>query len=215
VRTITFSAKGENHMHRTLSIFFVVLLATGVSWVTPTAEARMSLNGDYASTSSRSCTVQTTGPFLPDPTSGAPTVISGFVFRQNVADSSTMTFSVNGTGSITGVSRTMNITSTAPGSSIYSVSQFSTPFTYVVNPDDSVDISFGVSTFTTINGSGTGNTGTVSPRLARVKIANGGNTLVSGQGTGIGQEIVTITPPVGPTITQWRLCTRSSTFARE
>lgn len=203
-------------MHRTSSAFFVALFATAVGWVTPTAEARMNLNGDYASTSSRSCTVQTTPPgFVPDPTSGAPTVITGFVFRQNAADSSTFTFNVNGTGSITGVSRTMNISATAPVSSIYSVSQFSTPFTYVVNPDDTVDLSFGVTTFTTVNGSGTGNTGTVSPRLARLKLGSGGNTLVSGQGTGIGQEVVTITTPANVTFTQWRLCTRSSTLVRE
>jgi hypothetical protein len=201
-----------------LSAFFIVLFATAVGWVTPPAEARMNLNGDYAATSSRSCTVQTTGPFAPDPASGAPTVITGSVFRQNSADSLSFTFNANGTGSITGgVARTMNISATAPGGTIYSVSvnQFPTPFTYVINPDDTVDLSLGVTTSTTVSGSGTGNTVTVSPRLVRLKLGSGGNTLVSGQGTGIEQEAITVTTPANVTFTWWRICTRSTTLVRE
>jgi hypothetical protein len=200
-------------MRERLLAVFVVLLV-GTVGVVAAAEARRNLNGDYAVTSARSCSV-TNSPnqFTADAASGALTVIpAGGVFRQNVADTGIITFNLNGTGTNVGVSRIMNIS--AAGGSIFSVSRFSVPFTYTIDDDNTVDISFDEGTFTTVNGNGKGNTGRVGPRSARLRIGKGGNVLVSAGGEGIQPETVEIDVLNDGTITQYRLCTRSSTMVR-
>ena len=206
-------------MQRTVSAFLMVLFMNAVGWVTPTVEARMNLNGTYATTSARSCTVATT-PFTNDP-SGVPTVIptSGVLSRQSSVDSGTVTFKADGTGTSTGRSTTMNISSTS--GSILGISEFEVPFTYIVNPDNTVGISFDEVTFTVFLGNGAGLMGTASPRSALFQIGNGANVLVSAPQTSIAQETLyfsSAVPPFTPLpltpFTQYRICTRSSTFVK-
>ena len=193
-------------MQRKLSALFVVLFLNAVGGGVPPVEARTNLNGPYAFTTFRSCTVANS-PFIND-ASGAPTVVpAGGVFRQNTVDSGIQTFNEDGTGTITGRSTTMNVT--AGGGSILNISEFSLPFTYTVNADDTVDISLGQATFAIVLGNGTGNTGTASPRSARVQIGNGANTLVTAPRIEIEQETVNINVLIDGTFTQYRLCVRS------
>jgi len=197
-------------MQRLLSALAVMLVVTAIGAVA--VEARANLNGAYAFTTAQSCTVAN-DPFGTD-ASGAPTVIpAGGVFRQVTVNTGIDTFNVNGTGTSIGQAHTMNITNTAAGASIFSISDFSNPFTYTVNDDNTVDVSFGVATFTTVAGGGTGNTGTVTGTSRQFRIGNGGNTLV-GQGGDIQQETLTLNILNDGTITQYRICTRSSTLVR-
>lgn len=191
-----------------------LVAALTVAGAAPTVEARMTLNGEYAFTTARSCTVAIS-PFDID-ASGNPTRIpeTGVAFRQDAVDSGIITFNVDGTGTSVGRSKTMNISNTTVGASIVGISEFSGPITYTVNADNTVDVSFGVVTFTTILGGGIRNTGTVSPRTARLQIGNGGNAIVSAPATTIEQETLVITPPFGPTFMQYRLCTRSGLEVR-
>jgi len=99
--------------------------------------------------------------------------------------------------------------------SILSISETEVPFTYIINPDDTVDISFGEATVTVLLGAGTGLTVTVSPLSALFQIGNGANVLVSAPQTSIAQETLQFFNPDGtPAFTQNRICTRSSTFVR-
>src|SRR5215470_6032992 len=139
-------------MRRILSILLVVVLVGAVGSAT-LVHARTKLHGSYAVTSTRSCTVTNNSPtpisFGTD-ASGAPSIIPpGGVFRQESADASIETFNGDGTGITVGRSKTINISATAVGASIVSLSEFSIPFTYVVNDDDTVDINFGTGTSTT------------------------------------------------------------------
>src|SRR5262249_17844908 len=170
----------EGEMQRALSALtvFVLLCVSAVGGVVPTVEARVILNGSYAFTTFRSCTVLNGTQFLLD-SSGAPTIIpaGAGVFRQNAVDSGVITFNVDGTGTSVGRSKTMNISalpsSTTPSGSIMSISEFKVPFTYAIDADNTVDISFGVVHFDVVDGGGTGNSGTVSARNAQVQIGNG------------------------------------------
>lgn len=169
-------------------------------------------------TTARSCTITnnspTPTPFGIDP-SGAPTLIpAGGVFRQQSADASIETFNGDGTGITVGRSKSMNISDTGVGASILSITEFSIPFTYVVNDDDTVDISFGVGTATTLLGSGAGNVITISPRSGRSQIAAGGKIILSAPASTIEQETLVFQVPNDGSFTQTRLCTRSSTAAR-
>src|SRR5262249_54010503 len=194
--------------------FFLVMLFLSVVGIASTVEAR-DLEGRFAFTQARTCT-QTAGntPFVAD-ASGAPTIIpAAGVFRQAADDTGILTFNEDGTGTNTGRSRTMNITDMTVGDSILSISDFSTPFTFKVNNDNTVDISFGVTTFSTVLGGGTGNTGTVTGRLAQIQLGKDGNTFVGVNRNAITQETV-VTKVVGDgTRTQFRICTRSTTGVR-
>jgi hypothetical protein len=198
-------------MRRTLSALFVALFINAVGGFVPMAEARMNLTGTYAFTTSRSCTVAN-NPFTLDG-SGEPTVIpTGPTFRQNSADSGTTTYHADGTGVATGRSATMNISNTAIGTSILSISEFSFPFTYTITAGYTLETQLGQVTFATILGSGTGNTGTVSPSSRRSHIGNGGNTIVSAPRTEIEQETLVFNSGA---FTQYRICTRSTTSVRQ
>jgi hypothetical protein len=112
-------------MRRILSVLFVVLLASAISGVTSSVEARTKLHGAYAFTTARSCTVTNSSPtgtpFGIDPT-GMPTLIpTAGVFRQEAADSGVETFNEDGTGISIGRSKTMN-TSNTTGSMASAVS---------------------------------------------------------------------------------------------
>jgi len=204
-------------MRRILSILLVVLLV-GTVGSAPSVQARTKLHGSYAVTSARSCTVTNNSPtpisFGID-ASGTPSLIpAGGVFRQEATDAAIETFNGDGTGITVGRSKTINITATAVGSSIISLSDFSIPFTYVVNDDDTVDINFGTGTATTLLGSGAGNVVTVGPRSARVQIAAGGKILLTAPAEAIEQERLHFQVPNDGTFEQTRLCTRSSTAAK-
>jgi hypothetical protein len=205
--------KKEGPMHRKPSTLIVLFLTTAAAGVAPTVEARTNLNGAYAFTTARTCTVSN-NPFTTDP-SGAPTIIppGSQVFRQAAVDSGTVTFNPDGTGSSTSRSTTMNITAT--GGSILSISENSSTFTYTIDEDDTVHLSVGVVTFTTVLGAGFRNSGTVSPRSAVLQIGDGGKTLVSAPRELIEQETQQINIFNDGTITQYRLCTRSTTEARK
>src|SRR5262249_2405844 len=190
--------------------------------IAPTADAR-DLEGSFAFTSARTCTVASK-PFTND-ASGVPTIIPnvspappGFFFRQEATDTGITTFNENGHGKNTVRSRTMNITNTTPGdgNSILSITDSSDTFTFTVNEDNTVDLNIGQVTFSTVLGGGTGNTGTVTPRLSRIQLSKDGNTFVTVNRRAIEQETVIINVPGTPptTITQFRLCNRSTTGER-
>lgn len=141
-------------------MLFIALFGTSV--LLSATEARKHLTGTYNFVGVRSCTLSST-PFNNDP-SGAPTLISGTVTRQTAVDTGTFLFKPDGTGTQSGRSSTMDISTTTVGDSIYSISEFSAPFTFVVNPNNTLDIQFSEGTFSVVLGGGTGNTGTTSPR---------------------------------------------------
>jgi len=205
-------------MQRRLLTLIVVLLVVTVGGVAPMVDARVILNGSYAFTTARTCTVAS-NPFTND-ASGKPTIITTtptltFLFRQEAVDSGIITFNADGTGASTSRSSTMNITATT--GSILSVSENSNTFTYTVNADGTVDLDVGVVSFTTVLGGGTNNSGTASAREAQLQIGNGGNSLVSAPRNDIEQEtvIINLAPPNGSgSITQYRICNRSSKLVR-
>jgi len=205
-------------MRRIVSIIFVLLVVTAILGVQSSVVARTKLHGAYAVTSARTCTVTNNSPtptsFGIDP-SGAPTLIpAGGVFRQESSDNSIETFNGDGTGTTVGRSKTMNISNFNVGFSTISRTEFTIPFTYVVNDDDTVDIRFGVGTATTILGAGAGNIITVGPRSARAQIAAGGKIIVSAPATTIEQETLFFQVPNDGSSNRTRLCTRSSTAAK-
>ena len=169
-------------------------------------EGRKHLTGTFDFAGVRSCTIAST-PFNND-ASGVPTVISGAVFRQSAVDAGTFAFNEDGTGTQTGRSTTMDITNTTVGAAIFNISEFSVPFTYVLNADHTLDIKFGEGTFSIILGDGTGNTGTTGPRSERDVLVNP-NAFEAGPSTVIEQETVNVNVPGGGSFTQYRLCTRS------
>ncbi len=200
-------------MRRILAALVALVIST-VFGVVPTVEARTNLNGDYAFTTNRSCTT-TNGPdFATDP-SGAPTIIvDGGFFRQIATESGTTTYNPDGTGVSTGRSVTMNISAGA-GASILSLSEFSVPFTYTIENNDQLVTALGTSTFVTILGAGTGNTGTVSPGTRHAQIGNGGNTIVTGPAVDFQHDTLTFTGGPSAGLVQHRLCTRSTTSVKK
>jgi hypothetical protein len=198
-------------MRRFLPALIAMLVVTAVSGFVPIAEGRDHLNGDYAFTTFRACTVAN-NPFIIDP-SGASTIIpAGPIVRQNTVDSGIITFNPDGTGVSVGRSETMNISAT--GGSILGINEFTTPFTYTIDGDDTIIFHFDTATFASILGSGAGNTGTLEPRTGRAQIGKGANTIVSGPAAQIEQEVVHINMVNDGTIIQYRLCVRSSLNAR-
>ena len=194
-------------MKRTRLTLFLVLFVNAVGSVPPTVEARTHLRGPYAFVAFRSCTVSST-PFSNDP-SGAPTVISSAgVSHLNAVDAGTITFNADGTGTQTGRSTTLDITTTAVGASILGISEFSVPFTFVVNDDSTVDIKFDEGTLTNVLGTAAGAPGTTGPRSDRFTIVNA-DTLLSAPKTDIEQETLHINVPHDGSVTQYRLCVRS------
>ena len=194
-------------MRRILAALFMVLLVS--AGFLATAEARTKFSGIYAFAGDRSCTVASS-PFNAD-ASGAPTIIPGPVFRQSAVDTGTFTFNEAGTGVQTGRSTVMDITNTTVGASIYEISEFSVPFTYVLNRDNSLDINFGEGTFTIVLGAGTGETGTTGPRSERDQLGEDDILFVAGPSTDIEQQTVTVNVPGGSSFTLYRLCVRSGT----
>jgi hypothetical protein len=197
-------------MRRILAALLMMLLVS--AGLLPTAEARTNLTGTYAFAGDRSCTVAST-QFNND-ASGAPTVIPGPVFRQSAVDTGTFKFNADGTGTQIGRSTTMDVSNTTVGASIYDISEFTVPFTYVINPGNALDINFGEGTFTIVLGAGTGDTGTTSPRSERDQLGEGASIFVAGPSTDIEQQTVTVNVPGGSSFAQYRLCVRSGTRPR-
>lgn len=199
-------------MQRIASILFAVLFVSAISGVVPMAEARNNLNGSYAFTTTQVCS--TANSPLGIDASGAPTVIpASGVFRTIVVNTGVQTFNGDGTGTSVGQSQGMNISNTTVGNSIFSISDFSLSFTYTVNDDNTVDVIFGVADTTTVSGGGTGNNGTVTGTTRSLRIGNGGNTLV-GQESKIQQETIVTNVLHDGTLTQYRICARSTTLAK-
>jgi len=188
------------------------LIAAGTA---PVAEAAANLDarlrGTYAFTTARTCTVSSApfvGPTFAIPVS-VPPAPPVSVFRQTASDSGILTFNGDGTGTSTGRSSTMNITST--GGSPLSISDFTRVIAYTVNPDGTVDTS-GSATFETVFGSGTGTTGTTSGQVGRSQISHGNTMLVSAPQAQVAVETLVLTPPPpGVPFTQYRICVRSQT----
>ncbi len=135
------------------------------------------------------------------------------MFRQESVDAGVLIFRDDGTGASIGRSKTMNLTSTAPGASILSISEYNNPFTFVVNDDDTVDLSFGLGSAATLLGAGAGNTITISPRLGRLQITDQGRVIVDAPAVTVEQETLAFQVPNGSPFTQYRICSRSSTAA--
>src|SRR5262249_16073899 len=108
---------------------------------------------------------------------------------------------------------TMNLTATAPNTSILSISEYNVPFTFVVNDDDTVDLSFGLGTAGILLGSGAGDTVTISPRSGHLQIADQGRVVLDAAAETIEQETVNVQVRNGGPFRQYRICSRSSTAA--
>jgi len=199
-------------MRRILSVLVMVLSVSAFGGVTPGVEAGTKLRGTYAVTSIRTCTVSTGFPFGIDAT-GLPTLIPPGVVRQESVDAGVLIFRQDGTGASIGRSKTMNLTTTAPNASILSISEYNNPFTFVVNDDDTVDLSFGLGTAGVLLGSGAGNTVTISPRSGHLQIADQGRVILDAPATTVEQETLSFQVPNGSPFTQYRICSRSSTAA--
>lgn len=201
-------------MSRTTRLLFLgaaVVAAVGVGLATSSAEAQGNLNarlrGAYAATVARTCTISNmafVGPNLAIPPGAS-------VSRQAASDSSVVTFNGDGTGTTTGRTSSMNLTATGGG--ILSISEFSSTFDYLVNPDGTVETSNILTTFETVFPPG-GSTGTTSGRVGRLQIADGNSMLVSAPAEQITMETQTITPPTGNPFAQYRLCVRSAVYTK-
>lgn len=178
-----------------------------------TADAGTNLNGVYIFAGDRSCTISST-PFGTD-ASGAPTLISGPVIRQGAVDTGTFTFHTDGTGVQAGRSTTIDLSTTTVGASIYSLSEFSVPFTYVVNPDGSLDIKFTEGTFSVLLGADAGAAGTTGPRSEHDALGEGNSVFIAGLPTDIEQQTIVTNPPGGSSFTRYRLCVRSGVRPRQ
>ncbi len=186
----------------------VALFVSVVGSATTVNAAGRVLHGSYALTTARSCTVANL-PF------GVNLEIPGGVFRLQSVDAGTLTFKPDGTGTSVSSSKTMNVSNTTAGALILSISEVSGPFTYTVNADNEVVVTFGVLTFQTTVGAGVGNTGTVTFSVpARFQLAGGRTTLLRAPATEMAQEVLNFIPPIGAPFTQYRICTRSTTATR-
>jgi hypothetical protein len=199
-------------MRRIRSALFLAVFVSAVG-VTPAVEAETKLRGTYAVTSVRTCTVSSGFPFGIDAT-GLPTLIPPGAFRQESVDAGVLIFRADGTGASIGRSKTMNLTVTTPNTSILSISEYNVPFTFVVNHDDTVDLSFSLGTAGILLGSGAGDTVTISPRSGHLQIADQGRVLVDAPATTVEQETLNFQVANGTPFTQNRICSRSSTAAR-
>jgi hypothetical protein len=180
------------------------LITTGMASVAEAAgnlDAR--LRGAYATTTARTCTVSSL-PF------GDNFVFQpgAFVSRQSAVDNSITTYHGDGTATAIGRSSSMNISST--GGSFNSISDFTANINYAVNLDGTVDTMIS-STFETVVGAGKGNTGTTIGQVGRLQISHGNTMLVSAPAEQLSPETQVISPLVGATFTQYRLCVRSTT----
>src|SRR5262249_48753908 len=198
----------EGIMQRRLLVAVAALLVvSAVIGVTASVEGRpQTLHGSYAVATVRSCTVTnnlnyTTNPifthFGPDRADlfALPTVLPTTigVFRQEASDSAIETFNADGTGMVVGRSKTMNISATFnpqnpppnPSPSILSISAFTIHFTFVVNDDQTVDISLSEFDAEILTGPLKGQFVKVGPRSARLQIADGGRALLTAPATTI------------------------------
>jgi len=156
--------------------------------------------------------VSTGFPFGIDAT-GMPTLIPPGAVRQESVDAGVLIFREDGTGASIGRSKAMNLTATAINTSILSISEYNVPFAFVVNDDDTVDLSFGLGTAGILLGSGAGDTVTISPRSGHLQIADQGRMILDAPATTIEQETLSFQVPNGSPFTQYRICSRSSTAA--
>jgi hypothetical protein len=194
---------------RALPALLIVLLLSAV--VVPAGDAR-DLNLTYATTLMRACTTSNNIPFGIDG-SGLPTVIPPGASRQSAVDTALVTFQPDGTGTLVGTTHTMNLTATS--GPIFSISEFSRPFTYSASESDgTVDLEIGEGTFRTLAGAGAGNTGTVSARASRYLLSNGVLAYVDTALTTLEQETLNLNLAAGGTLAQYRICTRSQTGVR-
>lgn len=193
-----------SHRARFRTFALMVAVGLGIIGLAALAEAdRPHVHGAYAFTQTRTCTVSNL-PFA-GPTFAIPS--GALLFRQAASDSGVTTFHDDGTGISTGRSSSMNLT--AFGGGVLSISEIVTTFEYTVNADGIVERTDVSTTFVTVLGSGTGNTGTVSGQVSRLQLAHGRSMLVSAPQEEITTETQVITPVVGDVVTQYRLCVRS------
>jgi len=166
------------------------------------------LRGSYAFTTTKTCTALV-APYLFVPPSFAipPNVPSSALFRQSTSDAGIFTFNGDGTATATGTSRVMNITTTSPGSSPVSVSEFTSAIDYTVNSDGTVDTAT-TADFTLVFPAGP--TGTVTGSVSRLQIAGGNTMLVSAPSGDPTLETLTF----GGVPVQTRICVRSTTATK-
>jgi hypothetical protein len=166
------------------------------------------LRGSYAFTAVRTCTALVAPhSFVPPSFAIPPNVPAGALFRQSASDAGIITFNGDGTGTASGTSRVMNITTTGAGTPPVSVSEFTNAIEYTVNADGTVDTAT-TSDFTLVFP--TGPTGMVTGQVNRLQIAGGNTMLVSApSGDPIVETITFSGVPV-----QSRLCVRSTTAVK-
>jgi hypothetical protein len=126
-------------------------------------------------------------------------------------DSGQFVFKIDGTGTISGRGDELDIVDTNVGDSISQLIEFSAPFTYVINPDNSLVVNFAQETFRILLGVDVKDTGTVSPRTDVFQLAEGDSSFVSAPKAGLAQETVHFN---ATNFTEYRLCTRSGVRVR-
>jgi hypothetical protein len=193
-----------SHIRKFVSVALALPVAFGVVDVWAQDNLNNHLTGTYAFTSKRTCTVAGL------PFEGPDFLIpSGtFTFRQSASDSGYITFNGDGTASRASRSYAMNIANTAGG--IVGVSEVTGDLTYTVNADGTVDTVSGPIVFEVILGSGVGTVGVVTGQIGRFQIVPG-NLLISAPVDQITNETVVVTSPSGSSVTQHRICVRSTT----
>jgi hypothetical protein len=161
------------------------------------------LRGSYAFTSTRTCAVSLSPmdennnyAFAPDR------------FYQTSTDSGIYTFNGDGTGSSVGKSRNVNLS--AGSGTLVNVSSFTSDFSYTVNDDRTVDVS---NFLTTFNGTfpNVNFHGTITGQAGRLQITDGETMLVTAPSEAYTVETLNYTAPL---ITQYRICTRSTTATK-
>lgn len=201
----TIKSVREEEMQRMLSALVIVVAAGSL----PSIGKARTFNAAFAFTGVRVCTFSDT-PFKND-VSGAPTIIAGRVSRLEAMDSGQFVFKIDGTGTISGRGDELDIVDANVGDSISQLIEFSAPFTYVINPDNSLVVNFAQETFRILLGVDVKDTGTVSPRTDVFQLAEGDGSFVSASKAGLAQETVHFN---ATNFTEYRLCTRSGVRVR-
>lgn len=159
------------------------------------------LRGSYAFTSTRTCAVSH-NPI------GDNYTFASDRFYQTATDSGIYTFNGDGTASLVGKSRNVNLS--AGSGTLVNVSSFTGSFSYTVNEDRTVDLwNFSTtfnSTFPDVDFHGT-----IIGQTGRLQIAEGRSMLVTAPSENYTVETLNYT---APQMTQYRICTRSTTATK-
>lgn len=190
---------------------FVLAVAGSIAGTAGVLEARTKLearlHGSYAFTTTRTCT-NSNMPFesVAQPLGSNFSIPDGASVNRSVSsDEGIRTYNGDGTGTTTGISRSMRI-EVGAGAIPMSISNFTGTFMYTVDPDGTVTRTGGGVQFETIAGS----SGTVTGGVARDQLSLDNRTLVRAPQEEILVETVEGTTFGGTPFTVHRICVRSS-----